>query len=209
MKFLVTAGPTREPLDPVRYLSNHSSGKMGYSIARVLLDRGHEVALVSGPTALTPPRGCEFVQVETAREMLRACKSVWGQCDGLFAVAAVADWRPKTVSPRKLKRGEATEEALAMIPNPDIVRTLAKGKKNRLVVGFALESGRGLQEAQRKMADKNLDFVALNGPQAQGAAESKIRLLGAGGQDETHGPMDKLKLARALVRSILTTTPRA
>jgi len=98
---------------------------------------------------------------------------------------------------------------LAMIPNPDIVHTLAKDKKNRLVVGFALESGRGVQEAQRKMADKNLDFVALNGPQAQGAAESKIRLLGAGGQDETHGPMDKLKLARALVRSILTTTPRA
>lgn len=203
MRFLVTAGPTREPIDPVRFLSNRSSGRMGYAIAAALAARGHGVALVSGPVALAAPRGVERIDVETAREMLAACEREWPGCDGLFAVAAVADFRPATVSERKLKRGAGEGGTLELVPNPDVLATLAAAKGDRLVVGFALESEPGEAEARRKMADKGLDFVCLNGPEAQGAERSGLLLLGRDGSSARLGPAAKPELAEALCERVL------
>jgi phosphopantothenoylcysteine decarboxylase / phosphopantothenate---cysteine ligase len=202
-RVLVTAGPTREALDPVRYLSNRSSGRMGYSVARALRDVGHEVVLVSGPVHLRAPQGITTLQVETAREMLAACRAEWPNCEALFAIAAVADYRPRQMSRQKLKRHAGEGQLIELIANPDIVATLAKKKAGRLVVGFALESQRGEAEARRKMADKHLDFVALNGPEAQGARASSLLLLGVDGSRLALGPAAKPSLARALVRATL------
>lgn len=203
MRFLVTAGPTREPIDPVRFLSNRSSGRMGYAIAAALRARGHEVTLVSGPVALAAPAGVEFVSVETAREMLAACERAWPECDGLFAVAAVADFRPAAESPRKLKRSAGEGRTLELVPNPDVLATLAACKGARLVVGFALESEPGEAEARRKLTAKHLDFVCLNGPEAQGATASALRVLGRDGSATTLGPAGKAELAEALCGLVL------
>lgn len=200
MRVLVTAGPTREPIDPVRYLSNRSSGRMGHAIARALKRAGHSVVLVSGPTALKPPAGVQFVAVETAREMLAACRRHWPRCGGLVAAAAVADFRPARVAGRKLKRGAGEGARLELVANPDVLASLTRRKGARLAVGFALETGSGKQEALRKLADKNLDFIVLNGPEAQGADEAEVRLFDRGGGELALGPMRKDALARALVR---------
>ena len=204
MRFLVTAGPTREPLDPVRYLSNRSSGRMGYGVAAALVEAGHEVVLVSGPVALEPPAGVSCAQVETAREMLAACEHHWPDCDGgVFGIAAVADYRPATVHQSKLKRSEGEGATIELEPNPDILATLAATKGERLVVGFALETDDGETHARAKMAHKRLDAVALNGPEAQGATSSTLLLLGADGSSQSLGPAPKEELARVLVEAAL------
>jgi phosphopantothenoylcysteine decarboxylase/phosphopantothenate--cysteine ligase len=202
-RVLVTAGPTREAIDPVRFLSNRSSGRMGYSVARALRDAGHEVVLVSGPVQLRAPQGVTTLQVESAREMLAACQAEWPRCAALFAIAAVADYRPKQASRQKLKRHAGEGQSLELIANPDIVATLAKRKAGRLVVGFALESQNGEAEARRKLQAKKLDFVALNGPEAQGAETSRLVLIGGDGSRRALGPATKPSLARALVRATL------
>lgn len=203
MRFLVTAGPTREPIDPVRFLSNRSSGRMGYAIAAALRARGHEVTLVSGPVGLAAPPGVTRVEVETAREMLAACARVWPECDGLFAVAAVADYRPAETSASKLKRSAGAGRILELLPNPDVLATLARDKGARLAVGFALESERGEAEARRKLADKNLDFVCLNGPEAQGAEAAALLLLERDGGAFPLGPAPKERLAELLCARVL------
>ncbi len=205
MRALVTAGPTREPIDPVRFLSNHSSGRMGYAIAAALRELGHEVVLVSGPVQLPAPEGVELIRVETAREMLAACERAWPDCGALYAVAAVADFRPAAVAARKLKRGAGEGRVLELVPNPDVLATLAAAKGNRLAVGFALESDDGEAEARRKLAAKRLDFVCLNGPEAQGAERARLLLLGRDGSRLPLGPLPKPALARALVRATLTS----
>lgn len=205
MRFLVTAGPTREALDPVRYLSNRSSGRMGYAVAAALREAGHEVALVSGPVALAQPPGLEFVQVETALEMLAACQKLWPACDGVFAVAAVADYRPIRYAERKLKRRSGEGRIVELAPNPDILATLAAEKERRLAVGFALESDNGEMEARRKLEQKHLDFICLNGPEAQGAASSSLLLISRDGTRQPLGPLPKEELARALVRIVLSS----
>jgi phosphopantothenoylcysteine decarboxylase/phosphopantothenate--cysteine ligase len=202
-RVLVTAGPTREALDPVRFLSNRSSGRMGYCVARALRNAGHEVVLVSGPVNLRAPQGVTTLAVESAREMLAACRTQWPSCHALFAIAAVSDYRPSQVSRQKLKRHAGEGQILELTANPDIVATLAKKKAGRLVVGFALESQNGEAEARRKLAAKNLDFVALNGPEAQGASASSLMLLGADGSRIALGPSAKPSLARALVRATI------
>lgn len=198
MRVLVTAGPTREPLDPVRYLSNRSSGRMGYAVARALLRRGHRVVLVTGPTALRPPRGAAVVRVETARQMLAACRRHWPTCDAVVAVAAVADWRPAWAAPRKLKRG-GDAPRIELLPNPDVLEALARTKGARCAVGFAVETEAGRAEALRKLREKNLDFIVLNGPEAQGAARATVWLLDRGGAERKLGPASKGVLARRLV----------
>ncbi len=198
MRFLVTAGPTREPLDPVRYLSNRSSGRMGHAVAAALRDAGHEVVLVRGPVASAPPDGVEVHDVETADEMLAACLEAWPRCDGVFGVAAVADYRPKRRSPDKLKRS-GENAVLELVPNPDVLATLARDRGARLAVGFALESREGEAEARHKMLDKGLDVIALNGPEAQGAERARLLLLARDGRRQAVGPAPKEDLARALV----------
>lgn len=202
-RYLVTAGPTREALDPVRFLSNRSSGRMGYALAAALHVRGHEVVLISGPTALEPPPVAVVEQVESAREMLAACEVHWPACDGVFGVAAVADFRPKEVSASKWKRGEVAEPVIALASNPDILGTLAASKGERLACGFAVETDSPEAHALAKMRRKGLDYIALNGPEAQGATTSELLLLGADGSRRPLGPAPKTELVEALLAVVL------
>ncbi len=202
-QYLVTAGPTWEALDPVRFLSNRSSGRMGFALAAALQHRGHEVVLVHGPVALTVPTGVRALPVESALEMLAACQSVWSACDGVFAVAAVADYRPKEPQQSKIKRHPNQGLVLELAPNPDILGTLAAVKGSRLAVGFALETEHGEAEAWRKLEAKNLDFLVLNGPEAQGAEQSQVQLFAVGGKVCPLGPLPKDELAAQLLQHIL------
>ena len=200
-KFLVTAGPTREAIDPVRYVSNRSSGRMGYAICEALLAMGHEVVLVTGPTSLSRPRGAQIIEVESALEMLDACESAWSDCDGLFAVAAVGDYRPANYTSQKLKR-VSDNLAIEMVANPDIVKTLATSKGDKLVVGFALESENGVENSRNKLASKNLDYICLNSPDAQGALESSLDVISVADRFSI-GPCNKSQLAEELIWYLL------
>ena len=188
---LVTAGPTREPLDPVRYISNHSSGKQGYSIAAALAAEGARVTLVSGPVSLSPPEGVTLVKVETAREMLKACEDAL-PADIFVSVAAVADWRPVKASDKKLKlklklKGEGKSPTIELAENPDILRTISHKKKKRpaLVIGFAAETHELDRHAQEKLARKGCDWIVANdvSGDVMGGAENEITLITQGGLD--------------------------
>ncbi|MBL4870350.1 MAG: bifunctional phosphopantothenoylcysteine decarboxylase/phosphopantothenate--cysteine ligase CoaBC [Robiginitomaculum sp.] len=159
---LITAGPTREPIDPVRYLSNNSSGKQGYALAQACIDLGANVSLVSGPVALTPPKGAHFIAVQTARDMLGACEAAL-PVDVFIAVAAVADWRPKTTGSKKIKKSKQAIPPLTLVENPDILKTIAHHKKRPpLVIGFAAETHNILPYAQAKLKRKNCDWMIAN-----------------------------------------------
>lgn len=160
---VITAGPTLEPIDPVRFLSNRSSGKQGYAIARALAKAGARVTLVSGPTALSRPEGVHTVPVETAREMLAAVEAAL-PADIFIGVAAVADWRPARVSQRKLKGEKAATKTLELVENPDILATIAQRQdgRPRLVVGFAAETHDVEAAARAKRARKGCDWILAN-----------------------------------------------
>jgi phosphopantothenoylcysteine decarboxylase/phosphopantothenate--cysteine ligase len=169
MKLLITAGPTREPLDPVRFLSNRSSGKMGYALAEAAAARGYEVTLVSGPVALPPPKDVLVVRVVTAADMLAAVKLHLKKCDALIMAAAVADWRPVRVAKRKMKKGAEQRMTLELKRTPDILKTIAPLKGRRFFVGFAAETHNVRAEAKRKLREKNLDLIVANDVTAPGA----------------------------------------
>lgn len=183
---LVTAGPTREPLDPVRYLSNHSSGRQGYAIADALVRAGAQVTLVSGPVALTPPRGVNFVKVETARQMLKACEAAL-PADVFISVAAVADWRPAKAATHKLKiKGAGSEvPSMALTENPDILKTLSAKRKKRptLVIGFAAETNDVEAHALGKLERKGCDWIVANdvSGDVMGGAENEVALISRAG----------------------------
>jgi phosphopantothenoylcysteine decarboxylase/phosphopantothenate--cysteine ligase len=159
---IVTAGPTAEPIDPVRLITNRSSGKQGYAIARALADLGAEVTLVSGPTALPAPAGVTRVDVETAREMLAACEAAL-PADIAVCVAAVADWRPESLGDRKVKKGEGGPPPIALVENPDILATLSKAlARPKLVVGFAAETHDVESYAKAKLMKKGCDWIVAN-----------------------------------------------
>jgi phosphopantothenoylcysteine decarboxylase / phosphopantothenate---cysteine ligase len=158
---LVTAGPTREPLDPVRYLSNRSSGKMGYAIAEAAQRRGARTVLVSGPTALTPPEGVEFVPVVTVAEMRDAVLRYWPQATVAIKAAAVADFRPRRRSTQKIKKFGA-ELTLELEPTEDILAEIGGNKGSRIVVGFAAETEEAVGHARGKLQSKNLDMIVAN-----------------------------------------------
>jgi phosphopantothenoylcysteine decarboxylase/phosphopantothenate--cysteine ligase len=160
-RILITAGPNREPLDPVRYLSNRSSGKMGYALARAALRRGAEVALVSGPTALEAPAGARVIHVNTAAEMRDAVLKEFAACTAVIMAAAVADFRPVGGADKKIKRSKGPIE-LRLEPNPDIVRELGRMKDGKFLVGFAAETEDLTANAARKLRDKNLDMIVAN-----------------------------------------------
>lgn len=166
MRVVVTAGPTREHLDPVRFLSNPSTGKMGFAIAAEAARRGHEVVLIAGPVALKTPKGVKRIDVVSAREMLAACLDAIRH-DGdaktsvaFISTAAVADWRPAKCAAKKLKKGEMAS-ALKLVRNPDILKTISKLSKPSLV-GFAAETDHVLKEAARKCREKGLEFIVAN-----------------------------------------------
>jgi len=158
----ITAGPTREAIDPVRYLSNHSSGKMGYALAQAARDLGAQVTLISGPTALDCPSGVSRIDVVSAQQMLEASLQQAG-CDIFIGCAAVADYRPLTVAEQKLKKGLADLSQIQLTANPDIIATIAKlPERPRCVIGFAAETQDALQYGQQKLADKQLDAILIN-----------------------------------------------
>ncbi|MAP93699.1 MAG: bifunctional phosphopantothenoylcysteine decarboxylase/phosphopantothenate--cysteine ligase CoaBC [Ponticaulis sp.] len=161
---LITAGPTREPIDPVRFLSNHSSGRQGYAIANALSARGAKVTLVSGPVSIAPPTGADLVNVETAEQMLTACETAL-PADVFISVAAVADWRPANASDTKLKlKGGKDPVSMEFVENPDILKTLSKKSKSRpgLVIGFAAETHEVEKYAREKLRKKGCDWIIAN-----------------------------------------------
>ncbi len=185
---LVTAGPTREPLDPVRYLSNRSSGKMGYAIAEAAAARGATVALVSGPTALPAPAGVDVIHVETAQEMYDAVLAKLPVATAVIKAAAVSDFRPKRVAERKIKKEEAVPE-VTLEPTPDILAEVGKRKGNRIVVGFAAETNDLLANAQKKLQRKHVDLMVANDVRQPGAGfdadTNLVKILDAqGGVEE-------------------------
>jgi len=158
---LVTAGPTHEDLDPVRFLTNRSSGKMGYALARAAWRRGARVTLVSGPTALPDPYGVEVVRVRSALDLLGALWERFPQADALLMAAAVSDYRPESLAAQKMKRGPQAQQ-INLVQNPDLLKELAKLKTHQVLVGFAAETGDLLAEGRRKLREKNLDLIVAN-----------------------------------------------
>jgi phosphopantothenoylcysteine decarboxylase/phosphopantothenate--cysteine ligase len=184
---LVTAGPTREPLDPVRYLSNRSSGKMGYAMAEAAAARGARVILVSGPTALTPPQGVDVIHVETAQQMHDAVLAKLTAATVVIKAAAVADYRPKQVAARKMKKDEAVHE-VTLESTPDILAEVGKRKGRRILVGFAAETEDLVENARKKLQRKNLDLMVANDvsqPDAGFDADTNaVKILDAQGKVE-------------------------
>ena len=183
-RVVVTAGPTREHLDPVRVITNPSSGRMGYALAEAARARGADVVLVSGPTELTPPDGLATKRVETTEEMQRALEALIPSADALIMSAAPADYRPKHAAPKKRPRGNGAY-TVELEATPDILTSL-KRRKGMVVVGFALETGNGLANARTKMQNKALDFVILNDATEPGAGfevpTNRVTILGPGGK---------------------------
>ena len=204
---LVTAGPTREELDPMRYLSNHSSGKMGYAIARAAAERGAKVHLVSGPTALQAPPGVELQPVVSAREMHSAVMALAPACSVVVKAAAVADFRPACRQEQKIKKGGEGTLALKLERNPDILAELGRLPGERLLVGFAAETERLLENAQRKLREKNLDMIVANDLTKEGAGfavdTNVVRLIYRDGRAEDLPCMSKDQLAGALLDRIV------
>lgn len=160
-KIVVSAGPTIEPLDPVRYMTNHSSGKMGYEIAKVAHDMGADVVLVTGPTNLSAPKGVKTVRVETTRDMYNAIEEEFDSCDVLIKAAAPLDYRPITVQNQKIKKADG-DLTVSFTRNPDIVAHFGNIKNGQIIVGFAAETEELIENAKKKIQSKNLDFIVAN-----------------------------------------------
>ncbi|MFT3795957.1 bifunctional phosphopantothenoylcysteine decarboxylase/phosphopantothenate--cysteine ligase CoaBC [Flavobacterium sp.] len=172
-KILITAGPTYEAIDPVRFIGNHSSGKMGFDIANQAADQGAEVILVSGPTHLKPKNGSiKLISVESAQQMYEACHQYFESVDVAIAAAAVADYRPKFVAEQKIKKAEA-DFAIELEKTKDILASLGEIKKNQFLVGFALETENEIEHAKQKIRKKNLDLIVLNSLNDEGAGFGK------------------------------------
>ncbi len=206
VRFLVTAGPTREYLDPVRFISNPSSGRMGYAVAEAALRAGGRVTLVSGPVALVPPAGVRLIEVETAEEMRRAVRDEAAGADVVVMAAAVADYRPARRSRRKLKKGPSSL-SVRMVRTPDILAELGRRRGKALLVGFAAETGDPAREAARKLAQKGLDLVIGNDVSRRGSGFgsgfNEAVFVGRNGECERLPRMRKERLARLIVRRCL------
>ncbi|PIV06196.1 MAG: bifunctional phosphopantothenoylcysteine decarboxylase/phosphopantothenate--cysteine ligase CoaBC [Syntrophobacterales bacterium CG_4_8_14_3_um_filter_58_8] len=199
---LVTAGPTQEPFDPVRFISNYSSGKMGYALAVMARRRGAEVTLVSGPTALPAPRGVVFVPVRTAVEMRDAVLANLEQATVVVKAAAVADYRPAVCEPVKIKKKEGSL-TIHLERNPDIISEIADRKGDRIVVGFSMESDHLLEHARTKLFEKGMDFIVANDVTEPGAGfrgdTNVIRILDREGGVEVFPLMDKMDVAGVIL----------
>jgi phosphopantothenoylcysteine decarboxylase / phosphopantothenate---cysteine ligase len=200
LRVLITAGPTREYIDPVRYLSNDSSGRMGFALAAAALKRGMRVTLVHGPVGLEKPAGVRAVAVVSAAELLAECRRLWQRHDVLIMAAAVADYTPTRAARFKRKKSEA-DLVLRLKPTVDILRDLAARRRaEQIVIGFALEDRAGRRNAQRKLRDKRLDAIVLNRPEAIGAGKAAIEILIAGRRWRTLAAGPKSRQALEIVR---------
>jgi len=200
---LVTAGPTREPIDPVRYLSNHSSGKQGYAIAQALADLGANVTLVSGPVALPAPLGVKRVMIETAREMLTVCEEALPS-DIFVSVAAVADWRPAKTTLQKTKKPKDGPRPLELVENPDILKTLCAHKRRpKLIIGFAAETHNVVEYARAKRERKGCDWIIANDVSGDVMGGDNNTMICVRGDGEESWPlMSKSRAARKLAQAI-------
>ncbi len=171
--YLITAGGTREYLDPVRYITNASSGRMGYALAQAALKAGHRVTLISAPTTLTPPKGAKAIPVISAADMFRAVKRHFKACDCLIMAAAVSDYTPAEKSPVKRKKEKRTI-SLKLKPTADILAWAGGHKRNQFIVGFALEDRNLKANAQRKLISKNADMIIANAPAVIGKTQSEV-----------------------------------
>ena len=205
-RVLVTAGPTREPIDPVRYISNRSSGKMGYRLAAAAFRRGADVVLVSGPTAIAPPSGVIVVPVETAEEMREAVLHHAGSSTIIVKAAAVADYRTKAPSATKIKGKH--DLTLELTPNPDILREVAAAARGAFVVGFAAETHDVAANAQAKLEAKGVDLLVVNDVSQQGigfeAEDNEVTLLDRWGGNHALARMPKADVADAILSRVLT-----
>ncbi len=201
MNILVTAGPTREFLDDVRFLSNRSTGKMGYAVAREAAGAGHVVRLVSGPVSLTCPKGVERIDVTSAEQMLGAVTEQVPWCDALVMTAAVADYRPAIRLEGKLKKADE-KRVLELVPNPDILLEVSRMPGHRIVVGFALEAVQLEAGARAKLARKKLDYVVANGPASLGADRTDVVIYGRDGCEVSMTGATKRRVARAIIELI-------
>lgn len=201
MRILITAGPTREYLDDVRYLSNASSGRMGFSIAEAAFAVGWDVVLVSGPVDLEPPAGCKVISVETTAEMKDACVAHFPQCDGVIAAAAVCDYKPlHRIEGKIAKTGQPV--SIEMIETDDVLAELGHSKSGQWVVGFALEAENPRENALQKLRAKNCDVVVLNNPSAIGSAENSVELIDPDGDVLQAIEGTKREVADALIAFI-------
>lgn len=208
VKVLVTAAGTIEPIDPVRYIGNRSSGRMGYALAEEAVARGADVVLVSGPSALTPPAGLQkFISVETAQEMREAVLREAETSRVIVKAAAVADYHPKTVSDQKIKKGDK-ELSIVLEKNPDILKELGQKKRpDQILVGFAAETQNLLQYAREKIEKKNLDFIVANDVTKPGAgfntATNLVKIISRSGKIEELPMMTKKKVAKRIFDCVL------
>ena len=201
-RILVTAGPTQEPFDPVRYITNYSSGKMGYSLAVIARRRGAAVTLISGPTSLSAPRGVEFIPVKTALEMRDAVMARLEEATVLIMAAAVSDYRPEVCQATKIKKKEGPL-TVRLERNPDIISEIDKTKGSRIVVGFAMESDHLIENARTKLMEKGMDFIVANDLTEPGAGfrtdTNVIRIMDREGAVETFPLMDKREVAGVIL----------
>ena len=206
MTFLITAGPTREAIDPVRYISNRSSGKMGYAIADAALDAGHDVILISGPVNLSPPRNTKFISVSTSDEMFDAVHQHADSSDICVLCAAVADYKPAEVSPVKIKKC-AAQVSLELIPTRDILQSLGRQQNRKfLLVGFAAETDHLEANATKKLREKNCDIIVANDAHiGMETDENELLILFCHGETKTISHAPKTFLARELVKIFLNS----
>jgi phosphopantothenoylcysteine decarboxylase/phosphopantothenate--cysteine ligase len=205
VRFVVTAGPTREPLDPVRFISNRSSGKMGYAIAEAAIAQGHEVTLISGPASIAPPRGAKNVSITTSDELHDAVHRAVAECDVLVMCAAVSDYKPAARSARKLKKRK-TPFALKLVPTRDILASLPQGDRNYLVVGFAAETHDLKINARKKLRKKNCDAIVANDVSGSEIGmesdENEVTIFFRNGESKRISRARKTIIARELVKII-------
>ena len=211
LRVLVTAGPTQESIDPVRYITNHSSGKMGYAIAKMAMLRGADVTLVSGRTALAPPPFVRVVPVVTARDMYEAVTSVSQEQDIIIKAAAVADYRPASVSDEKIKKKD-DDMSIALERTDDILKYLGEHKRaNQFLCGFSMETEHMLENSRKKLKKKNLDMIVANNVKVEGAGfagDTNIVTL-ITGDDETQLPLlSKEETAVEIMNKILEQTEK-
>jgi len=203
VRFLITAGPTREPIDPVRYLSNRSSGKMGYAIAEAAIDAGHEVILISGSINIDRPRGAAVIPISTSDEMFGAVQQHAPNCDVLVMCAAVADYKPARVSKSKIKKRDANL-SLELVPTRDILASLPKQDRQYLVVGFAAETENVEANARKKLQEKNCDLVVANDVSRSDSGlesdENEVTILFRDGEKKTISRAPKKIVARELIK---------
>jgi phosphopantothenoylcysteine decarboxylase / phosphopantothenate---cysteine ligase len=212
-RVLVTAGPTREPVDAVRVLTNRSSGRMGFAIAAAAWRRGADVTLIAGPAAVTPPAGPTLVRVETAEQMLAAVRAALADADVLCMAAAVADFRPAHPAAAKLKKGDAPA-SLPLEPAPDVLRSTRDDRRaGAVIIGFALETGDGREHARSKLREKGLDLVVLNAADEPGAGfdvdTNRVVFLAADGAEEALPLLSKDEVAEALLDRIALLVERS